>query len=469
MTLGVGLGSVVALIGAFVGAGKLSDNSFFTHLATGRLILDQGSVPSTDPYTFTAAGEVWTVQSWLASLMYAVLERGFGLAGPRLLHMALASVVAVGVWWLTRAARSLIPRLAIAALSVGTGAILWVERPLMIGLVCFVGLWVLADRGPLWPIVPLMWVWVNSHGSFPLGIVLVGTLFVGRLIDRGDVARLSRVAGLTAVGTVFGGVVSPVSVTILTFPVTLLGRADQLQAVTEWRSPDFAGWGARLFLLQLVLAFLAARRVGRWELVVPAATFIGAALLGARNIPIAAIAVAPLLAAAAPNLGRLRSDERSPLAKGLLGVSVAGMLVLLLSLSSGPHLELESYPMAEIARLDDEGVLPHGDERVAYIDRVGNYLEYRYGPIQNVFFDDRFDMYPERVLEGMIDLHQGRRVLEVLDHFDIDIVVWQTDSPVSEQLLTSEAWVADAPLDPIDPERAADDGSTGWSIFRRNE
>ena len=73
-TLGGALGVLFVGAGAAIGLRSLADNSFLTHLATGRLILDSGSVPSHDPYTFTAAGEPWTVQSWLASLLYAVAE-----------------------------------------------------------------------------------------------------------------------------------------------------------------------------------------------------------------------------------------------------------------------------------------------------------------------------------------------------------------------------------------------------------
>ena len=41
---------VVVLAGALIGARPLRDNSFFTHLATGRLILAEG-MPTADPYS----------------------------------------------------------------------------------------------------------------------------------------------------------------------------------------------------------------------------------------------------------------------------------------------------------------------------------------------------------------------------------------------------------------------------------
>jgi len=466
LSLGVALGTVFALIGAYVGSGRLSDNSFFTHLATGRIILDDG-VPSVDPYTWHSAGEPWTVQSWLASLIYALLDESVGLLGPRLFHMVLAALVALGTWWLSRYCESLVMRVAVAGLALAAGGFFWVERPLMIGLACFCALWFLTDRGPLWAIVPLMWVWVNSHGSFPLGVVLVVCLLVGRLMDHGDVRRPWRVVGVTVLGTVVGGVLSPVSGAILVFPLTLLERADQLQAVSEWRSPNFADWGPRLFLVMLLLGLMAARRVGRWELVIPALVFSGAALVGARNVPLAALALTPLLAAGAPVVGSLRATDRSRLGRVLLGLSVGGFALLAISMSTDDHLDLSTYPLTEILALEDEGILPDEGTKVAYRDTVGNYLEYRYGPQQNVFFDDRFDFYSPSTLQDMIDLHNGRRVLEILDQYDIDVVIWEDETATADQLSTTEGWEKRPDLVPFEGTDPDGDGSTGWVIFER--
>ncbi len=68
--------------GLSIGIDQLSDNSFFTHLATGRLILAHG-IPRHDVYSFTAAGEPWVVQSWLASLLYGWVDSWFGVVGLR--------------------------------------------------------------------------------------------------------------------------------------------------------------------------------------------------------------------------------------------------------------------------------------------------------------------------------------------------------------------------------------------------
>src|SRR5829696_8574637 len=124
-TLGTVCGQIVALVAAFIGTSELHDNSFFTHFATGRLILDDGigrlwgGMP--DPYTFTSGGRNWVVQSWFASVLYAGSDDLAGAAGVRLLTAITCAALGIVMWHLTRAASSLIPRVALvgAALTIG--------------------------------------------------------------------------------------------------------------------------------------------------------------------------------------------------------------------------------------------------------------------------------------------------------------------------------------------------------------
>ena len=81
----VGLFTLVFALGGWrAGLSRLSDNSFFWHLRTGRLILDHG-IPHADPYSFTAPGRRWVAQSWLAEALYGVVDQAVGTFGLRLL------------------------------------------------------------------------------------------------------------------------------------------------------------------------------------------------------------------------------------------------------------------------------------------------------------------------------------------------------------------------------------------------
>ena len=76
--------AVFALFGWGVGIERLSDNSFFWHLRTGKYILDHG-IPHHDVFSFSAPGTRWVAQSWLAETLYGALDRTFGPFAIRLL------------------------------------------------------------------------------------------------------------------------------------------------------------------------------------------------------------------------------------------------------------------------------------------------------------------------------------------------------------------------------------------------
>src|SRR5690606_32912321 len=127
---------------------------------------------SHDVYSYTAGGAPWVVQSWLVSLAYAVAESLGGLTLVRAVVGLSAGAVAALAWALLRPVEALVVRLALAVLFLVVAAGSWAERPLMVGLVGF-ALVVLAGEGRLearW-LLPVGWIWLNSHGSFPLGVV----------------------------------------------------------------------------------------------------------------------------------------------------------------------------------------------------------------------------------------------------------------------------------------------------------
>ncbi len=233
-----------------IGLRPLSDNSFLTHLSTGRLILDRGSVPSADPYTFTAHGDPWVVQSWLASVLYGTV--GEASAAPS----------ACGCSSGTGGRRPDAPRLAphpprgghrrppgpLRAVRgrrggpVGRAAVH--ARP--------------ARPGPAWcwprrtasiPAgwCPSGWLWVNVHGSFPLGVAYLVVLLIGRAARR-RAARGAPVPRVARLG-ILAGAISPVGPRLLVFPrgaPAAPGRAQERDRVAGpgLRQPQPAPVGA---------------------------------------------------------------------------------------------------------------------------------------------------------------------------------------------------------------------------------
>jgi hypothetical protein len=433
------VGTVVVLVGAYIGAARLADNSFLTHLATGRYILEHG-LPSHDIYSFTAPGERWVVQSWLASVVYAAVERGFGLVGIRVLAMVLGGATAGIMWTLTRSAKGIVARTAICVVGLVVAATMWSPRPLMFGLV-LLGLTILAAerRLPPWSMIPIFWIWVNVHGSFPLGLVALGCFAIGNRLD-GERRPAELRPLLWAVGGTVLGAVNPLGPALLTFPVSLLKRQQALSFIVEWRSPMFTEVYSRAFLLIIIMAIAALVRRPSWRSAVPLAVFLALSLTAARNIPVAALVLVPGIARGAEGLGSLTGELRTKVTAVLAVLVIAvGGLALVQRLEE-PDLDLRDYPVDAVAWLDQQGLLTPETRRVAP-DLVGNYLELLLGDRASVFSDDRVDMFPGNVVDDEVTLMRGSSGWrQVLERWDTDVILWSRSSPLDQLLAEDDTW-----------------------------
>lgn len=433
------MGFTLAVFGACIGLRPIGDNSFFTHLETGRIILQSG-VPTTDPYSFTANGEPWVVQSWLASLFFGLADRWGGGVGVRLLTALLLGILIGLIWRLTRRAKTLLVRILITGLVMAVGVNFWAPRPLLFGLVFFALLLVIFEEGldPRWA-VPVMWVWANCHGSFPLGLVAIAALALGIRLDGRDPKPALRLLAWASIGTVVAAV-SPIGPTLLLFPVHLLGRMEILQQVVEWQSPNFSVAWARVFLVQIFAAVIALIRWPRYRAAIPALVFIAAALLGLRNVPLASIMLVPGMARGFSGLGGTEGRERGA---GVVaaGVAVAMLAVVaMVSLAGQPSYDLSTYPTDALAWMHQQG-LDRSELRVATQDTTGNVIELLWGPSHKVFLDDRYDMYPLPVLHDYLLLHAaGPGWQQVLADEHIDCLLWPRSEPLSQALVESPAW-----------------------------
>lgn len=435
----VGLG--LALIGLRIGLLPLNDNSFFTHLATGRLILDTGSIPRTDPYSFTALGEPWIVQSWGASVIYAGVEDLVGLLGLRLLLAAMTTALAVLAWKLTEPAQ-LVGRLVIGALVLGVGSTFWVERPLIFGLLFLLAALFAAEGrlDPRW-LVPIFWLWVNIHGSFPLGVGLLVLVLVGRWLDRGDASVELRCVGWAALGTALGAL-NPLGPRLLLFPLELLERREAFAEIVEWQPPAWNRPAQWVFAAQLVLAVVIVLTRNRtWRAALPTVVFGLAAVTSMRNIPPASLVLIPAMAVGLQGLGSIDGARRSRVLRPVTGLLVALGALLVVGAATEPDVQLDGYPVEAVAWMRDEGLLDVSD-RVVTRDYVGNYLEVKYGPDDvRVFIDDRVDMYPSAVFFDYTSLlDEGTDYQAVLERAGATAVLWDDDNDLGRWLLRSSRW-----------------------------
>lgn len=435
------VGGVVAFVSLLIGLGPLNDNSFLTHLATGRLMWATHHIPHSDPYTFTVPGEGWVVQSWFASFLYGAADRWWGPGGLLVLVGITATIVGLLVWKLTQPAQSVLARLVIMVpifiIGIDTG---WVERPLLFGLLAL-GLLLLAAEGRLDPrwLVPVMWFWVNSHGSFPLGLVAVALLALGRYMDGQSPKTELRALKWAGIGTLVAAI-NPLGPRLLVFPLELLRRQDVLSNVLEWQAPKFVHIGQRAFLAEVVLAIVLVARRPAWRTVLPLAVFTAAALLGARNVVIAGTVLVPGLAVGLAGISDFMGEERRPIFRPVVAtLGLIGVLSMVVA-AQGSVYSFKGYPVAAVSWAERNGLLDSGS-RVVSRDYVGNYIEARYGTAVKVFLDDRYDLFPASVVDDFTLLNDGRIGWnDVLDKYQTSAVIWPTEQALAQLLADSPRW-----------------------------
>jgi hypothetical protein len=103
-----------------------------------------------------------------------------------------------------------------------------------------------------------------------------------------------------------------------------------------------------------------------------------------------------------------------------------------------PDYDFAAYPTQALDFVEDEGLL---GRRLLTTDLWGGYVIHAYWPRQQVFIDDRYDMYPTGLAEDYLVLDAGGEGWErVLDRHGIDVVVWRTRKPLARLLDGGGGW-----------------------------
>lgn len=438
----------LALLALRIGLTPISDNSALIHIRTGIDLWRGNGVPRTDPYSFTAGGQPWIVQSWLASATYGLAHKAGGFGWVAAVNGLLTGLLGLLMVRLARTGRPL-RTLAAGVVVLGIGFAFWAPRPLLFGLLGLVLTVTVVERRALgaW-LVPVVWCWVNTHGSFPLGVVWIVAVGTGGVIEgrslRAATAELRYLAWFAA--GLAAAAVNPLGPRILSFAATVGEKREIFERVAEWQSPDFQRPGGLLALVALTIALVVVMRGrARWADVVPLSAFLGAGLLASRNLPMLAVVVAPVLGrclrAAEPHID---PPERAPVHAALAVVVVVVAAAFVVGAARGPGLDLDDYPVAAVRRLEAAGRFdpPH---RAAVPDRVGALVILRQGRQRAAFVDDRVDMYPLAVSRDYLTLLDGRPgALRVLDRYRVDTVLWERDEPLVPLLRASGGWTETA-------------------------
>jgi hypothetical protein len=455
--------------------GLLADGDSGWHIRTGEWILEHGTVPKVDLFSFSKAGQPWFAWEWLTDILYATLHAAAGLKGLVLLSGLL--IAGFG----TLLFRHMIWRgatpfaaLVTSLLVFGASSIHFLARPhvfTLLGLT--VAAWMIdADRREpsrrIWLLVPLTAIWVNLHGGFLGLIACLGLLFAGTALEstvvhltggRGQWESVRRY-GLLLCLCGAASFVNPYGYRLHAHILAYL-RSDWIKNnVQEFQSPVFRSenmlqFEIMLFAGVMTVLYLVSRRefVGAlWIL------FWGhSALTSARHVPIYMILAAPFVAQAltvlwsryvepAPRtsfrgiFASLARDITPNCRRSSVWVPVAA---LLLCLAPEPLVRWpKDYPEL---KFPVNMVAKHGPKLVAgrtlMPDQWADYAIYRQYPAQKVYVDGRSDFFGKEIGDEYLKMMQGQWEWEsLLARNRFDYVLCPLEWPLGSLLKQSRAW-----------------------------
>ena len=464
--IGTKLFSFPALLAALlVGAVFVVDRAFrvdpdvWWHLKVGETILRTHRVPTSDPYSFTVPGSPWMAYEWLGEVLLAAVSRVGGLRGLLALEIALAAAIVLSLYALaTLRCGNCKAGFVACVLMLMLAPLSFTLRPQMLGYLFLVLTLITLGRfqqgkpGALWLLPPLFLVWVNTHGSFIIGLGVIGVYWASGLVElragglgarrwtTADRLRLELVALLCLIALA----ITPYGARLAIYPFDMtFGQPLNVANIQEWQSMPFDVWFGKVFLV-LLLGFLAAQIALRpaWRVEELALFLVGTfmACLHRRFVLVFVPFFAPPLAALlAPWLRPSRpAKDKYALNAILMAVVVAGAIGFFPTRTKLQSLVAERYPVRAVQYLLDRAVPSPMYNQYGF----GGYLIWSLGPERKVFVDGRADIYEYGgVLADYIHISKVEpEALPLLRGYGVRSCLLARDEPLATLLLASGGW-----------------------------
>jgi hypothetical protein len=249
------------------------DPDMWWHIRTGELILATHRWATTDPYSYTAAGAPWMSCEWLGDVFFAVVYRVGGLRGLEVLLAVLASAVMLALYGLaTLRSGNCKAAFLVTAVLLALATASFNLRPQMLGylflILTLIALELFRQRKQraVWLLPILFLVWVNTHGSWIVGLATVALYIVAGLVSfqiggletrRWTNAERLRLefAFLLSLMVI---PITPYGVRLAGYPFTVASTLPiSVANILEWQVMPFNLGGGKLFLALLLGFFLA--------------------------------------------------------------------------------------------------------------------------------------------------------------------------------------------------------------------
>lgn len=428
------------------------DADLWWHLRAGQTIIEQGKILLTDVFSYTRYGTPWVNAFWASEIILSAL---YSLSGYFAITLFVSLTGAATFYLISHRLTSnpFVNAFALILAAIAAAPI-WGPRPQIISffIVALLDGWLVSKR-PHWWLPVLFVVWANLHGGWIWGFLLILAHIAGNIITlitqpdhRNTIWQETRSLLLWSLLATLAVGINPNGLTIWKLPVHQVDVSMQIQ---EWLSPDFHRIDFHPFLWMLfLLLFLSpfAPKPPAWGQIIKVLGFSYLTFVAQRNIAIATIVAAPLLAdwtnAALQSFQKekrfaTRSSLPRPLIifiNALLGFSLIAAALGNAYLASLPEKVDENYPTAAIAWMKSNH--PQGPMFNSY--NLGGYLLWTL-PEYPVFIDGRADLYGDEIIEEWMDISKGTpKGLELLETRGINLILLEPYQGLISKLPTWE-------------------------------
>jgi hypothetical protein len=452
-----------------IGDGLLRDGDTGYHIRTGEFILRTRTIPKHDIFSFISPPLPWTAHEWLSEVIMALVHQAFGLTGIVIVFSLVISLTSLLLFQFMRTHKGdILLTVFVVGLVTISASLHWLARPHIFSLLLTVVWYQILDsyhykqKNLLCWLPPLMLLWVNLHGGFMFGFLLLGLYLLGNLAEfifpkrqtrETAKKKLKLLTSITAVSLLFS-FINPFGYHILLFPFKFTSDSFLMSNVVEFLSPNFHGPLPFKYLFLLTIAVLAVSGAALNAVEATLTILLSyMALYSARYIPLFAVVMAPILlrqmeiifGKARGNLIQFiktRSKNIAAIDQSIRGglwpvIAIVAVYILATSGYIKYGFDESKMPVAAVDFLRRE----HLKGNMFSDDEFGDYVIYAAWPEYKVFIDGRSDMY------GSTWGGQYLKVVtlqpdweKVIEKNNITWVFSSATSPLSSILLEKKSW-----------------------------
>lgn len=468
------IATMLALTTLFIAVLPLPPNDLWWHMAAGRTMIETRSLVTTNMWAFTRPADApYVFQSWLSEiimfLLWQIGDVPFLTLARTLVIVGTLGLVAWHAYRRTGNGRAVaLAVFAVVMMSHNN----WTFRPQTLALVpAALTLVILGEvldgRARLrWlaALPVIMLVWVNMHGSFILGGVVLGLAALATLASslRHNASwQTTRALFLTLATTLGAMLINPLGLGIVTYLRMMLGNNALQDYFVEWQPTtvdlNLGGTGFWFFATVFALAALMALGPQRPRLVdVLWYVALGwLALGGFRYVMWFALATLPLLASQlAPLLGKPTTRPAAPfftLAYG--GLIAAAVIATLPWFGPGRYLNAPQLFAREgqyrwlLSNTTPIGatnwLVQHPIEGRFWTDMSYSSYTIWQIPTKQVFADLRVELFPIQIWDEYFAISAGgQQGMQLLDTYHIThlLIDTTTQADLRAALLSRPGW-----------------------------